>query len=78
MIIDPRGLTVIEWTDYMTDELVGFSAPPRLDDPAEWRTWALAVCQSPRIAAFNPPSPIHFRDWREWAERFNQTVDLPT
>lgn len=78
MIIDPRGLSVIEWTDYMTDELVGFSAPPRLDDPAEWLAWALAVCQSPRIAAFNPPSPIPFRDWREWAERFNQVVDLPT
>lgn len=78
MIIDPRGLSVIEWTDFMTDELLGFSLPPRLDDPTTWQTWALSVCQSPRIAVFNPPNPRQFTDWREWADRFNQAVDLPT
>lgn len=78
MIIDPRGLSVIEWTDYMNDELIGYSQPPRLDDPDEWRAWALIVSQSPRIAAFNPPNPAQFTDWAEWAERFNQVVDLPT
>jgi hypothetical protein len=78
VIIDPRGLTVIEWTDYMADELVGFSLPPRLDDPEQWRMWALIVSQSPAVAAFNPPNPLQYLDWSEWAERFNQTVDLPT
>jgi hypothetical protein len=78
MKIDPRGLTVIEWCDYMTDELTGFSQPPRLDDSEQWLGWALAVCQSPRIAAFNPPNPLQYSDWQEWAELFNQAVDLPT
>jgi len=78
MILDPRGLSVMQWTDFMTNELIGFSQPPRLDDPLSWRTWALTVCQSPRIAAFSPPNPFQFSDWREWAERFNQTVVLPT
>jgi hypothetical protein len=78
MIIDPRGLSVVEWTDFMADELVRYSLPPRLDDPTRWQAWALSVCQSPRIAAFNPPNPLTYSHWSEWAERFNQTVDLPT
>jgi hypothetical protein len=78
VIIDPRGLTVIEWTDYMTDELVGFTTAPRLDVAEQWRMWALAVCQSPNLAAFSPPNPLQYEDWQEWAERFNQAVDLPT
>jgi hypothetical protein len=77
-VIDPRGLTVIEWCDFMTDELTGFSQPPRLDSAEEWQFWALTVCQSPRIAGFNPPNPLEYQDWLVWAERFNQVVDLPT
>lgn len=78
MNIDPRGLAVTDWTDFMTTQLVGYSVPPRLDDPKSWQTWALVVCQSPRIAAFNPPNPLTFTDWRDWAERFNQAVVLTT
>lgn len=77
-MIDPRGLNVTDWTDFMTFPLLGFSTPPRLDDPKKWQAWALVVIQSPRIAARNPPNPLLFIDWREWAERFNQIVDLPT
>jgi hypothetical protein len=77
-MIDPRGLTVTQWTDFMTLNLIGYSQPPRLDDPEEWQMWALLVVQSPRIASFNPPNPLEFRDWLQWAERFNQTVDLAT
>lgn len=78
MIIDPRGLSVIEWTDYMADELVGYTLAPRLDVPALWQSWALSVCQAQRIAQFNPPNPLEYADWSEWAERFNQTVELRT
>ncbi len=77
-MIDPRGMNVQDWTDFMVQSLTGLSQPPRLDNPKKWQTWALVVCQSPRIAALNPPNPLFFVDWREWAERFNQTVDLPT
>jgi hypothetical protein len=76
--IDPRGLSVTEWTDAMTLQLLGYSQPPRLDDPDDWRGWALVVVQSPRVATFNPPSPFAFDDWREWAFRFNQMVALAT
>lgn len=75
-MIDPRGMTVTQWTDFMAQNLTGYSQPPRLDDPGEWHMWALIVSQSPRIATFNPPNPLEFTDWRQWAERFNQTVTL--
>jgi hypothetical protein len=78
MIIDPRGMNVTQWTDFMTQNLIGYSQPPRLDVPSEWQIWALAVVQSPRIASSNPPNPLEFTDWRQWADRFNQTVALST
>lgn len=78
MIIDPRHLDLIEWTDYMLDELTGYSTPPRLDDPEQWKAWALIVVQSPAIAVSNPPDPRHFDDWRDWAMRFQQAVTLNT
>jgi hypothetical protein len=78
MNIDPRGLDVIDWTDSMTLQLIGYSTPPRLDDEDYWQAWALVVVQSPRIAQFNPPNPFTFTDWREWAMRFNQSVALTT
>ena len=76
MNIDPRGMTVMQWTDAMTLELTGRSIPPRLDSPRTWQAWALVVSQSPRIATSNPPNPLEFDDWRDWAQRFNQTVNL--
>jgi hypothetical protein len=77
-MINPRGMTVTEWTDFMTQPLTGFSQPPRLDNPDEWQLWALLVVLSPRIAAMNPPNPLEFQNWLNWAERFNETVTLPS
>jgi hypothetical protein len=77
-MIDPRGMNVTQWTDFMTQSLTGLSQPPRLDNPTDWQIWALTVNQSPRIATFNPPNPLEFTNWRQWAERFIQTVVLPT
>jgi hypothetical protein len=78
MIIDPRDLEVGDWTDYMGDELSGYVTPPRLDDPEQWKAWALVVVQAPGIAVSNPPDPRAFDDWREWAMRFQQAVTLNT
>lgn len=76
MNIDPRYLSVTQWTDAMRLQLEGRSAPPRLDDPNAWADWALIVVQAPRIAKMNPPDPRKFLDWRDWASRFNQAVPL--
>lgn len=78
MTINPLGMNVMQWTDAMALQLFGYSQPPRLDDPNLWQGWALVVSQSPRIATFNPPNPLAFTEWREWAARFNEAVPLPT
>jgi hypothetical protein len=74
--IDPRGLTAVQWTDFMILQLDPFAELPSIDSEDEWRAWALVANQSPTIARTNPPDPYSFDDWREWAMRFNQAVDL--
>lgn len=74
MIIDPRGLTAIEWTDYMADELSVL--PMKLFREDEWRDWARHVIQDPNISKHNPPDPDQFEHWMEWAFRFNEAVPL--
>lgn len=77
MNIDPRIVKdVVEWSDFMTAPLLPLSIFRRLDDPEKWQEWAYHLVQSQKIAAFNPPDPRLFDDWKEWAFRFNQVVPL--
>ena len=75
MSIDPRGYTVIEWTDYMNDSLSEYGNVPRLDEPEKWRDWAATVLGMGQISAINPPDPYVFDDWMLWAMRFNSVID---
>lgn len=77
MNIDPRGLTVIEWTDYMAPLLAPFGPIGRLDVPERWREWALSLVGLSGLSKYDVPNPLGFDDWREWAFRFNQAVELP-
>lgn len=72
--IDPRGLTVIEWTDSMVFPLLDLARPSRLDNPDAWHEWALQVIQSPMVSDLNPPDPRGYATWQEWAIRFNQVL----
>jgi hypothetical protein len=77
-MIDPRGMTVFEWTDAMSinlDSPNGAFVPALIDpeNPDEWRTWAAEVV---RALGSNAPDPAYFADWREWAMRFNNTTNL--
>lgn len=76
MILDPRGLSVIEWTDYINLDVGTQGIVPRLDDPDGWREWAAAVNLLPGISKHLPPNPYEYDDWMAWAFRFNETVEL--
>lgn len=76
MNINPAGLTIKEWCDFMVSELDAFGQAPILDDEADWRTWGQQVLLLPGLAAFNPPNPRDFDDFFEWASRFNAAVPL--
>lgn len=76
MNVDPRYVTVIEWTDFMAPLLEKFGRMPRLDNEEFWKEWALTLIQKPAIQRYQPPDPRYFHDWQEWAFRFNQAVPL--
>lgn len=67
MTVDPRNLTVTQWTDAVvltTDSGYSFG---RLDDPEKWQAWAVKFCAAPGFAQRNPPNPYQFSDWKIWA-----------
>ena len=75
-MIDPRFHTVLEWTDFTGAELESFGTVMRLDTPENWRDWAAHAISLGGLQAKNAPNPYQFDDWREWAERFNQVVQI--
>ena len=75
-MIDPRYLDVQEWCNLMVQNLAPLVNAPRLLDPKEWKVWANSVVSSPQVRVSHPPDPAFFDDWREWAFRFNQAVNV--
>ena len=76
-VIDPRGMSVIDWTDNMGFLLDKMVTVERLDDPTKWREWATNILDTPNFEGQNAPDPYQFESWVEWAMRFNQVVELP-
>jgi hypothetical protein len=74
-VIDPRGLTVQQWTSAVSLTLATAAPPMKLTDE-DWQRWAVTLIQDPKIATYTPPDPRGFSDWRSWAERFVQAVPL--
>ena len=75
MIINPRGMGVIDWTDRFALQMDRESPVMRLDDPDDWREWVLNL-RDPSVLGQNVPNPYHYDDWEEWAIRLYNTVEL--
>lgn len=79
MIIDPEGFgdDVIAWADQMSF-LVEEEVPQflRLDNPSEWREWAMCLVGAQDPIGQDAPDPYFFSTWQEWAERLFQTVEF--
>lgn len=76
-MIDPRGMTVTDWTDSMVYTLERYGTVGRLNDPSLWQTWALGAVSIPDVSRQSPPNPTNYDDWLEWAFAFLRAVDLP-
>lgn len=74
MTIDPRGMTVFQWTDAMALLLNGTPPAEKLLREEDWQSWAENVVNGVEGATL--PDPYQFNDWREWAQRLNATVDF--
>lgn len=70
-MIDPRGMTVLDWTDSMAPVLDRYGVTARLDDPTQWREWGRLICDIPAVRAQAPPEPEMFDDWMMWAMEFD-------
>lgn len=75
-MIDPRYLSVVEWADFVCLAISVTAPPMKLQDPSQWVIWAYTIIAVPSVAAFSPPDPRGFSDWRTWAERFVEAVPL--
>ena len=79
MIMNPQGFgdDVIAWTDQMTF-LIGEKTPNpiRLDDPKDWREWAMCIVGSQDTIGQDSPDPYTFATWQGWAERLFLTQDF--
>lgn len=79
MVIDPRGFSddVIAWADQMGFLIERESDNfPRLDDPKEWREWAMCVYCSPDDIGQDAPDPEAYDTWQEWAMRLFATTNF--
>lgn len=76
-VIDPRYMSVIQWTDRMALLTDPICIAERLDDPDQWQDWATNLMDSCTNEGQNIPDPFDFDNWLDWAERFNQVVELP-
>jgi hypothetical protein len=74
-VIDPRHLTLTQWTDAVNLALASSGPTLRLQGQ-DWRGWAYNILSLPKVAALAPPDPRGFVHWLPWAERFVQAVPL--
>lgn len=74
MITLPVTIELRDWADQLSLDLAQFAPIPRLNDEKDWQEWGVAFCAISGICQKNPPNPLNFTDWREWACRFVQTV----
>ena len=74
--IDPRIVkTFVEWADYMYPDLSEFGVVARAFSEDDWQSWAAGVLSLNGIAQVGAPDPYQFKDWKDWAIRFNGAMN---
>jgi hypothetical protein len=76
VLIDPRiTKTFLEWADYMYPSLSEYGAVARAFSEDDWQSWGAGLLSLNVIAQAGAPNPYQFKDWKDWAIRFNQTLN---
>ncbi len=71
MIVIPRGINFIEWTNSLYTDLPKLNIPLATSEIG-WRDWAETILLENELV--NVPLPKDFNDWRNWAEFFINNV----
>lgn len=73
MITQPFLMTLDDWASQVLVDLGRYGVFGRLTDDSRWQDWAVQFINNSRIPG-SIPNPYQFKNWREWAERFCQTL----
>jgi hypothetical protein len=66
-------MSLLDWASQICIDLDPYGSFGRLDQPDQWQNWAVQFLNNMTLGR-NFPNPYDFEDWREWAERFAQTL----
>jgi hypothetical protein len=69
----PMYMELVDWANQIALDLDPYGSFGRLDNPDNWQNWAMQFLNNTSLGR-NFPNPYDFADWREWAERFTQTL----
>lgn len=75
-MIDPAGMTIIDWADSVVLVVGSSWAFGRLIDPDRWQDWATGFVRAGGFNQRNLPDPYQFSDWRMWAERVYPLLEV--
>ena len=73
-LIDPRGMTPMEWTQAYSIDLERFGSVPNLQSNEGWQGWGSALSLLASLSGIILPNPYEYSDWQEWAQRLNETL----
>ncbi len=68
-MIDPRGLTLLQWADATILALEPTWGVGKLIDERSWQDWATQLYRAAPFVGRELPDPYQFTDWSEWAMR---------
>jgi hypothetical protein len=68
-VIDPRGMTLLDWADSVILVVNDAWAFGRLTDENDWQNWGIGFLRASPFSQRVVPDPHQFADWREWAMR---------
>lgn len=71
MIVIPKGINFVEWSNTLYVDLPKLNLPLSSDEE-HWKEWAETLILDNEL--INVPLPDSFDDWRIWAEFFINNV----
>jgi hypothetical protein len=69
MAVNPVGMTLLQWADAVILTINDAWALGKLNNEADWQTWATGFVRASPFTQRALPDPFQFTDWREWAMR---------
>ncbi len=75
-MIDPTGMTLLDWTASTTLSVKTAWSIGRLDDEMYWRDWATGLLRATPFNAQCVPDPYQFDSWYEWAMRVAPLLEV--